>query len=444
MPLVSDNDELIIYKYVPKVLYLLYEDKKVELNFSNILSIQYINNYDNNLMNVLKLTLKMDYRKKLWLIKHRKKIKVKFEFAKMKFSPDLSSDEEYEEEFINDEFVPLFTENDNSIDSDLFVKVIDEAGDSDEVEDILRDNLLVSEHTIEIYLLKEELMYSARYPVNRVFTKDSLQNMVAELLTETNHQRVIMDKFDNEEEYYELLVPCLPLYKALMYLDQYFGFYKTGAVIFYDIDTLYILNSKMEDPACEDDDETSVNILVDTENYVTPGRGMIRKQNDDKYYMSMSEKELNIMKHSRVKENDTGSDISLIVYNKELDDEDRSKEFNFKAELEYLGEERMKKYINIDHQNKYADTLIKAKLEENESIIYINADNTDVEAYKPNRVFKLIHAEESKEKIYKQARYRISSIEHYFKPEGDGMMSCSHKLVLKKCQGTLNEEAMQE
>lgn len=443
MPLVGENDKLLLYRYVPKQLSFLLEDKQMDFNFSNIMAVEYINNYDTNLMNVLKLTLKLDYRKKLWLIKHRKKIKVKFEFAKFKVSPDMSASEECDEEFINDEFVPLFVENDTSIDSDLFIKVIDDTMDGEE-DDVLRDNLLISEHTIEIYLLKEDIMFSARCPVNRVFTKDTMQNIVAELLTETDHTQVIMDKFENEEEYYELLVPCLPLYKSLLYLDQYFGFYENGAVIFYDIDTLYILNSKMDDPACGDEQEVHVNILVDTENDVTPGRGMVRKENDDEYYLSMSEKELNILKYSRSKEDDTGSEIYLKIINPELDDEDRSEDFNFEAEIEYLGEDRMKRYIPVDREAKFANTVLQARLEENESVIYINADNTDVSVYKPNCVFKLIHSEEKKEKIYKEARYRISSIENYFKPEGDAVMSCSHKLVLKKCQGKLNEEATEE
>ena len=200
----------------------------------------------------------------------------------------------------------------------------------------------------------------------------------------------------------------------------------------------------MDDPACIDDQETHVNVLVDTENYVTPGRGMVRKENDNEYYLSMSEKELNILKYSRSKEDDTGSEISLKIINPELTDEDRSKDFNFEAEIEYLGEDRMKRYIPVDREAKFANTVLQARLEENESVIYINADNTDVSVYKPNCVFKLIHAEEKKEKIYKEARYRISCIENYFKPEGDAVMACSHKLVLKKCQGKLNEEATED
>ena len=32
-----------------------------------------------------------------------------------------------------------------------------------------------------------------------------------------------MNKFDNDETYYELLIPANPLYKTLLYLDEYFG-----------------------------------------------------------------------------------------------------------------------------------------------------------------------------------------------------------------------------
>lgn len=444
MPLVGENDRKILYFYCPKELKLLFEEEEVPLLFSNILSIEYLCDYETNLMHMLKLVLKLDLRRKLWIIKHRKKLKVKFEFAKRRHEPDMTECDECEEEFIDDTYKPLFLENDTSIDSESLIKSLEDENDTED-GDVDQENLLNSEETIEIYLFNDDLTKASRKNVNKIYKKETLQNIVAHLLTETKHPAVLMDKFENEEEYYELLVPCMPLFKSLLYLDQHFGFYETGSLIFYDLDRLYIMNLNMKEPSCQDEEETHVNLLIDQQNYVTPGRGMIEKEDDDEYYLSLAENDLNIIKYSRSKEEETGSEFQLNMINPELGEaEAREEDFNFKAKVEYIGEERMKKFITIDHENKYADKVLKYQTEANESVIYIVTQNIDVEVLCPNKVYKMIFAEEKKDKIYKEVRYRVAFHHTYFKPEGDVFMACASKFILKKCSGELKEEAMEE
>ena len=232
MALLEEADKRIVLRYSVKKLSFLLDEDEVELGFSNIMGIEYLNYYDENLMSVLKLILKMDIRRKLWLLKNRDDITVKLELVGVKFSPDLEQDDEVEVPFIDDEFVPFFNENDTLPDSESIINSFSE--DPDPNLDIIdHDSYMNSEETIEIYLFKEDIIYSSRYVYNKIFKKETIQNMIGQMLTESEHEKVLMNKIQNEEEYTEFLVPCNPVFKCLTYIDNYFGFYESGALIFY-------------------------------------------------------------------------------------------------------------------------------------------------------------------------------------------------------------------
>ena len=447
MALLEEADKRIVLRYSVKKLSFLLDEDEVELGFSNIMGIEYLNYYDENLMSVLKLILKMDIRRKLWLLKNRDDITVKLELVGVKFSPDLEQDDEVEVPFIDDEFVPFFNENDTLPDSESIINSFSE--DPDPNLDIIdHDSYMNSEETIEIYLFKEDIIYSSRYVYNKIFKKETIQNMIGQMLTESEHEKVLMNKIQNEEEYTEFLVPCNPVFKCLTYIDNYFGFYESGALIFYDFDTLYILDLSMEEPIgkkaenCDEKDEDpEVNILIDTGSSTTPGRGIVQKDNDDKQYIILTESDINICKFSRTKEPNFGSKISLKVLNPETKLDEIDEENDFTAEIEFFGDERTERFINVDKENKFYRSALKARIEEDESVAYATTYGIDINYFTPNKVFKLIFAEEKKSKVYKDAKYRLSMVHHYIKPETEGHMECGTKFILKKCNGELHDLA---
>ena len=78
-------------KYRVDAFVLMMENENIKLDASNILSIEYANDYDVNLRAMIKVSLRVDIRRKLWIIKNKRKFKVKFELSKI--GMDIESEE---------------------------------------------------------------------------------------------------------------------------------------------------------------------------------------------------------------------------------------------------------------------------------------------------------------------------------------------------------------
>ena len=442
MSLLEEKDNQYICKYGVVNLTFSCEKEEFSVNFPNILNIEYILNIENNLTSVLKISMKLDIRKKSWIIKNRKKIRVTFQLSKYKFSQDNDNLGPSGDYVLAGKYVPIFTEASSSTDS---ASLMDSADAEFEESDLDNEDYLAGEEVMDIYLFRENILRSSRKVCNRVFCQENLQNIVAELLTETNHKNVLMNKFDNDETYYELLIPANPLYKTLLYLDEYFGFYKEGSIIFYDDYLLYILNSSMKKPIGLEDEELNVNILIDNLNFTTPSRGIVERDGDKDLYLYIAETDINLTKASWLNERDIGSIINGIVINPENESKENSlSNSKVEADISYIGEEtggeRIESFYLLDHENKYAKENLVTRLAEGESVAYINTMGIDISYIKPNKIYKFIFSNVKKHEMYKKCKYRLAMVHHFLTPEDNFIMGCSSRFILKKCEGKINED----
>lgn len=415
----------LLCKYQVGNLTIMKDDEKISMDYSNILSIEYMNDYEFNIMALLKISLRIDIRKKLWILKNKKNILVKFELNRIGMDTDVEEYVTTPEEIWNGEFEAYFNDEDESIDISVMETRINlNEGDDFQSNNIEGENYYESQNTLDIYLVSPELLKASRYSFNKIYTKSTLQNIVAHMLTESKHKNVLMSKFENDEIYQELLLPANPVYKNLIYLDQYYGLYKTGAIIYYDIDSLYILNSNGKLTVKKEDEWGETTILVYRISDSIPGNGMIRKEEEKIFYPVISDMDINPQNFSISKNAELGSAAKIVVTDSvdiELHEADQS-----------LINERNENVAFIKDNNRFTGDVIKARMEENECVLYISGNNLDIKAFTPNKVYKVIFDEPSKHKMYGNFTYRLSYSYHYLKLESDGYMSSSHRVILKK------------
>lgn len=435
-----EKDSKYIYKYIFQSVEFKHKKKneKIDLSFPSIMSLEYLLNIDNNLTSVIKLSLRLDPQKKTWIIRNRRNLEVIMNLGKSKYNQDNDNGNSSGDLVFDGKFIPIFAESNSSTDSAILSDAVDsELNDASELSSL---NHSAGEEVMDVYLFKEKILKCSRVSCNMVFKKDTLQNIVGALLTKTKHEKVLMNKFENEEEYVELLIPENPLYKCLMYLDQYYGFYKAGAIIFYDIDQLYILDSSYEKPVNVKDEKTNITILIDTLASTSPVRGVVEKQDDDTKYIYVAESEVNITKSSWINESDFGSKIYMNVVNPESDKENNEKNSLLDSEIEHIGEKKMERYKNIDHDNKYAKESLDARMNEQESILYINASSIDIDFLKPNKVYTVIFSNARKHDVYKDCKYRLALAHTILSQEDNAYFTASHRFILKKCGGEIHND----
>mgnify|MGYP000881714762 CR=1 FL=1 len=416
-------------KYRVKHFIVMAGEETIDIDHSNILSIEYMCDYEFNIMALLKVSLQIDIRKKSWIIKNKENVLVKFELDKIGMDVDSEGFNTEPETVWNEDFSIYLGDELNNIDSESTENRINlNEGKDYQDQNISEENYFESQNTMDIYLVLPELIQASRYSFNRIYSKGTLQNIVAHMLTESGHKHVLMSKFENDEEYTEMLLPANPVYKDLIYLDQYYGFYKKGALIFYDIDMLYILNLNGKVTAALDGEWTETTFLVGKSEKSVPGNGHIQREGEGIYYPTVSETDMNSQNFAVGKNSELGSAAKIVVT-------DTTDVELHEADTAYI-EQRNENVSYIKDKNKFTGDVIKARMEENDCVLYFSGDNLDISAFRPNKIFKTIFDETSKQQKYGNNIYRLAYAYHYIKPESNEYMTSSHRFILKRAKKT--------
>ena len=418
-----DKTYLCRYK-VPMMIFML-KNIKIEMDPSNIISIEKIDDYEQNIRSIIKVRLRIDMNKKIWLLKNKRDVRCKFELDKFGMDTEVEKNVLGDEIIWNNEFAIYFSDEDEAID----IKSLEsrEKVNLDKTnEKLSTEDYFESENMLDIYLFEPSLLESSNKIFNEIFSNTILQNAIARMLTATKHKKVLMSKIENDTQYNELLIPANPLYKCLIYLDQYYGFYRKGAIIYYDVDTLYIINPNGKNTAKRKKEFPEVNFLINRTDEAHPGNGLTIKQKEKKYYVNLSELDIIPKKFSELKNETQGSKVKVVLI-----DDIKIKEKEAKQSRSTQSNE-MIKYLSSAN-SKYTDTIITARMEENECIMYISADNLDLSIFTPNKEFKLIFTETLKQQKYGKDRYRLAYAYHFIQKESTNYMISSHRIVLKKC-----------
>lgn len=420
----NNNDKVFLCKYVVGALVISLGDQKLELDPSNILNIDYLNDYDHNLRAILRVTLRIDAQRKIWLLQNKRSVTAKFELNKVGMDIDVETYVTALEPVWNCVFKVYFNDDDESIDLSALEKRVSLNDGSNDIFE--NENYFESQNTLDVYLFNQDLLDASNKIVNAVLTSDTLQQFAGYVLTKSKHPAVLMSKFENTRIYKELLVPALPSYKALIYLDQYYGFYKLGSVIYYDLDVLYILNANGKLTASRNNEWAETVLMVFSIDNSTPGNGMIRREGESKYYISLNDMNINPQKPSLSGNETVGSKAKLIVTDDLAVDVSTADQDFMEQRNTYIG------YIKKD-DNRYSADMIRARMEENECIIYVDANNLDISAFTPNKEYSFVFTETSKHEKYGKNRYRLVYAQHMIRRESTQYMTSSHKLVFKKC-----------
>ncbi len=423
------SNKVYLCKYQVENLVFMMGDENIMMDESNILGIEYINDYDINIRAIIKVSLRIDIRKKIWILRNRSSLVVKFELNKIGIDLDCNEYVTSPENVWNQLFSIYLDDNEENTDIGIMEERLKlNEGDEFISNDINSENYYESHNFLDVYLFNPELLDASMNTFNAVFTNNTLQQCVGRLLTVTKHKNVLMSRFENDEIYKELLVPANPAYKALIYLDQYHGFYKTGALIYYDADVLYILNSNGDITAKREGENPETIIMVTKFDSSTPGNGMMRREGEPVAYVSISDDCINPKKFSESKNAEQGSQLKLVI----TDDIEMT---DTEAQQTYINQRNESVVYSKKTDNKFASEIMKARMEENDINLYISGNNLDISAFTPNKVYRIVFDEPLKQEKYGKYRYRLSYAYHYIKMESDNYMSASHHIVLKKSAG---------
>ena len=419
-------DQVYLCKYNIPGLYFSVGDKTLEIGPTNIVSVEKIDDFEFAIRSIIKVSLSVDIRQKIWIIRNRKDVVCKFELDKVGYDVDRSSIILGPETVWNTTFSVFLNDSDNSIDTALLEGSIEQDKEEAQFENLQNENFYESQNIFDVYLFNKELYNASIREYNAVITSGVMQDIVAHILSSTKHKNVLMSPIQNSDLYQELLIPKNDAYKALIFLDQNYGFYEHGASIFYDVDTLYIINANGKVTAAMDDEWTETTFLISATTAATPGNGSVIKPNQKINYINITEECINPQNTSFSKDMTYGNSATVVVTDDIAIDECTTENDSMDETHDFT------RYIS-KYDNKYTAKMMKVRMEENTAIMYISGDNLDINAFKLNKTYKLVFDDATKQERYGKFRYRITHAYHAMKSESDSTLISSHQIVLKKC-----------
>lgn len=445
LELVTSNDnnnrnmtgEVMYYaKYQVPTLIFMMENDKIELNPSNIQSIEYMNNYDFNIMPVIKITLRIDLRQRIWILRNKKNIQVKFQVDRIGISTETGKIISNPAALWNQVFNLYLSDSDDSVDVGSLESRLNANDDSSiDVEntgktEIFEENYYESQHILDVYLLDKQLMDASRYSFNAVYSEATIQQMVAHMLTQSGHKKVLMGKMQNDEIYKEVLLPVNPVFRNLLFLDQYYGMYESGAVIYYDNDTLYILDSGNVSSAKADGEMTNITIMVNGDSSAMPGHGMVLKSSNDSYYISTRASDVKFGNSNDTSMAGLGSTSQIIVQDTS-DIENQQDTTTTPVNGEKDGDTgALTTFIKDNH--KYISSIIETRKGEKSSSVHLTLSDVDIGIFKPNRIVQFVFTDEKMQTKYAENKYRIVYAYHYIKLAGELYMDAGTHVILRK------------
>ena len=424
--ILNDNDIQYLAKYRLRNLQAMYGDVTFNLTPDNVISIEFINDYDRNMFTVCKLNLRLDASKKISFLKHKREMSVKMELETTGYDIDIEDKITVPTSVYNLMFVSYYNDDDENTDTfSLEQRLIQNELSTPSEMTPDTENYFETQNTMEMFLFNQAFLKSSRAHVNFVYESGTLQNIVGHLLTDSGHpqKKVLMSKFENTKTYTELLVPNLPFYKALQYLDKYFGFYKAGTQMYYDLDLLYIINANGKKTAIKPNERSSTTFLVSRLEDSPPGHAMVTRPGEHKFYCMISENDLNIQKGSIMQNVEYGSNISVTPTS-------GNSSTSLQTNTSYIGNKNTVSILT-DGEYVFIGETTQARLEENEVIVYITSQNLDMRCFTVNKTFHLVFDETSKHQKYK-GNYRLSYATHLLRAASENYMESVHHIVLKK------------
>lgn len=395
------TDTNVLYKYRINQIQLIRGREVITLEWTNVQSIVIYKGYDDYVRPQYVLNLQLDNKTILWINKYQNDFQVYLDIYKV-----LTSDDGIQigptSQFIRGNFIAV-----NPTASGLSTARIEKI-DPTAMDDTSTNNLgEMSPYPISIGLLQREMYNYSCAPCNTVIEKDNLQNIVASMLTRAGFKRVLMSPFQNSVMYEDLLIPPLPLYRGIQYIDFKYGFYKAGSIIFYDYDTVYIIDSSMRSITKErnSDPYITLDIYDATESTLN---GHVYGVKQCELFVSNSTTSIISSDNATDMSGSSTTNINIDTGEKSVITNDSQNEYSFSSTALVYGNNN--------------EAFTRQRQIENKMRITFSGYHYDISKFNPNSIVSIYHSNPSLQKKLK-GKYRITSVTAELNNSGDNFVA---------------------
>jgi hypothetical protein len=232
------------YRYKVESLKIIFPNEGIHYSIATklIQSIYIERDYDDDYFPIIRLNMSMDTQMYYKIVDNKTSVKFQLRLQKYIYDPKTGKDG-FKADVFNEVFVVYLDENTPFLQKDDFKK----AADINSFDKSGQTPVTVGGNDVSFFLFKEMDMFYSKKIVNAVITQATITDTIAYMLSATGFTKTLMTPLHQKEAFGEIIIPPFTLLGNLIYLERQFGFYNEGSVIFFDVDSLYIINKT---PSC--------------------------------------------------------------------------------------------------------------------------------------------------------------------------------------------------
>lgn len=367
---------------------------------------------------ILKVNVSLDlYRK----INSDPDAKYKFNMNKMIIKNNVGQVNEYDgniKSCINTIFKNVNTDNNTpNLASELFEVKYDT--DKDKRQDVEKDTI-----ETELILFEYNSLDKYRTNTNKIYTDTNMFNILLKLMSDAGHDKCLISYPDNIGKLYNIIIPNnLTLLGALEHLQNIYGIYSTGFILFKDYDRSYLINKDTKCSAYQQNEYNRIYIKFNSQlSEDAVGYGFTKDVLNMNYSIISSETP------SVTNSNDNIKHLAynkLIAINTETGDK-------IEKVIDKDDDRNNLKIIDNKYNNKYAINSLMYNLELNKNTVSVKLKEIDIDLIKPNKEFYLNFNINNKHARSLQGLYKLFQSIEIFERETDDRFKNSTKIILKK------------
>lgn len=398
MSLVKETDKLYVYKYVVDEFKIVNGPSTISLGPINIAGLFIEHDYMNNLFPFFKVTLNLNPITYEYIVE--KKNEIKFKVRILKIPTERSSGKtSMKTEVINSVFSTFMDVDNTSFDKTAYKRRKKMSDIKNDDDDMMNTNNLM-----DICLFNDDYVSKLKGTVNFVLSNGTVSSCIGYILSKLGVSNVLMSPIENNKSYAPFVMPSMSGSNALTYLDQNFGLYRSGSLMYFGLKRGYILNCKAGCTAYEKGEAKKTTFLVD-KSLETPmqtvGAVRVINEKETEYKISLSTPAVNISSTSGITNVLTGVDAQ-VVNTGSCSITKSSSGARTKNGVAYSNS------IIVDSDNEFVASTYAAQQSMKSTMITITAEEANIDAFEPNKEFSFIFEDTEMNKTYKGS-YKITS-----------------------------------
>ena len=260
MAIFTADDRFLKWKFrVEEIFLLIPEQDPIQLPNERLVSLSIQNDFENNIFPLFRIELVLEPSRYYLILENKETIKFKIRIQKY-FREIGSSQKSLQQDYINDTFDLIL--NDSDFDTQKGFKEEKASNDYTELVHSDVNELFEVDNRMEFFLFKSSTIKASRKIVNKVLHNATLTDGVNYICSQSNLKNMLMAPLDNKEPIEELVIPPLPALQALIFLDCYYGFYKVGSMMYFDMQRNYIIPYDAKCRAWEKNEKKETSIVI--------------------------------------------------------------------------------------------------------------------------------------------------------------------------------------